>query len=539
MTKRFLGGLDPALPALYGLLAPALFLPGLVDVYVLPRASLAVLAGGAMGGLALYRAATSGAAPRLRGLGWPTAAVALAALLAAVTSVNPWLSVAGAYTRYESVVMRLAYLGLLVGAVVLAGGSRRAGRRIVAAAFVAGSCIAAAIAIVQLLTHSLPRPDGNLGQPNLLGALLAMAIPLSLQLGFRFWPALATLPVLCFGLFASSSRSGWLAALAGCLVVLIAILPVRARRAGAALALALALGAVALIVLSPLRNLNSDTGSARQGVWADGLRMVAARPLTGWGEEATGLVFGRFQSQNWEPGDAFDRIHNQPLDLLATQGLAGLAACAWLWAVIAWAAIAALRRSRGGTSGFSMGSLLGALSAYSVWSLLNFDWAPATGPFWLLGGLVWAEVHASAEIPHSPTSTDQPASWVHRGPALAGAAALSALGLALAAGPILADRAYFEGAPRRAVALDPLQAQYQRVLGEALGHTPAGLGELERARDLGEYDYQFFIELGDLALELGRPAEARAAYERAQSIYPFDPTAAQRLRAMGLRRPGG
>jgi O-antigen ligase len=521
--------------AAYAFAAPTLFIPGLVDLYVLPRTSLALLFGGGLSALAAIRSANRPATEPggVGSLGWLALLVAGASLVAALVSINPWLSMVGAYTRYESVGVRLAYVGLgLAGAVLLAGADRRRARRLVAAAFVLGCTVAAAEAAWQLATHSLARPDGNLGQANLLGALLAMAIPVSLQVGFRSWPALATLPVLCFGLFASSSRSGWLAALVGCLVVLVTVLPARNRRLGAAIACLVLAGAAAAILLSPLRNLNSDTGSARLGVWRDGVSVVAARPVTGWGEEATGLVFGRFQTQNWEPGNTFDRIHDQPLDLLATQGLLGLLACAAFWSMIWWRSIRAVAAGRGGATELGLGSMMGALAAYTAWSLLNFDWAPATGPFWLLGGVAWAE--ARSRTPSLERPAGQGARRrLPRPLMLAFGVVVSIAGVFLAAAPIAADRAYFTGDDRRAVALDPLQAQYHRVLGEALGHTPAGLTELERARDLGEYDYQFFIELGDVARELGHPAEARAAYERAEQIDRYDPTSRGRLAILG------
>lgn len=534
--KRFPSGGDGALVAAYALAAPILFIPGLVDLYVLPRTSLAVLGGGLLSGLALFRAAAGGhdgPLPTIRTLRWPILAVLAAALASALLSVNPWLSFAGAYTRYESVVVRIAYLALFLGAAaLLRGPHRRPARRLVAAAFVLGCTIAAGEAGWQLVTHSLPRPDGNLGQANLLGALLGMAVPLSLQVGFRFWPALATLPVLCFGLYASSSRSGWLAALVGCLVVLVTVLPARRRRAGAVIAGLVLAGAAAVILLSPLRNLNSDTGSARVGVWGDGIRTAAARPLTGWGEDATGLVFGRFQSQNWEPGNTFDRIHDQPLDLLVAQGVLGFAACAWFWLTVAWTSTRAIAVGRAGAGELGLGSLLGALAAYTAWSLLNFDWAPATAPFWLLGGIAWAEARArtSAISPASPPVAPETGPRV---PLAVAGGLLALAGIVLAIGPLAADRAYYTGDNRRATSLDPLQAQYHRALGETLGRTPAGLQELERARDLGEYDYQFLIELGDVAVALNRRAEARAAYEQAEQIYRYDGTAADRLKALG------
>src|SRR5262249_51890032 len=220
------------------------------------------------------------------------------------------------------------------------------------AAFVGGCAVAAVEALFQSMTHALPRPDGNLGQPNLLGALLAMAVPLavdrawrgsrpaarisqSIRLrwdpGARAWLALA---VVCgAGLAVSTSRSGWLGALAG--ICILAVFAARPKRfpgviAGAALALTIA---AALVLISPLRNLNSDPPGFRLGIWRDSLSVIVERPVTGWGPDTMGLVFGRHQTADWVAGSNIDRAHSMPLDLAATQGVLGLAVCAWLLAV--------------------------------------------------------------------------------------------------------------------------------------------------------------------------------------------------------------
>ncbi|TMF91986.1 MAG: hypothetical protein E6I08_00865 [Chloroflexi bacterium] len=108
------------------------------------------------------------------------------------------------------------------------------------------------------------------------------------------------------------------------------------------------------------------------------------------------------------------------------------------------------------------------------------------------------------------------------------------VGLLLAVPPLFADVAYHSGDPARAVALDPLQARYHQALGEQRGSSsPQGLAELRRARDLGDYDYSFLIELGDAERKDGHRAEARRAYQAALNVYPFDPMAPQRLRDLG------
>src|ERR1700694_3532260 len=117
------------LPAAVALALPITFIPLISDSYILPRASI-VIAGACLGvGLSLLGPGSLG----LGTLRWPLLTAALAALLAFAFSISWPLSLAGSYTRYESLPMRLSYLGLLVSAVwALAaahGAPARVGRR--------------------------------------------------------------------------------------------------------------------------------------------------------------------------------------------------------------------------------------------------------------------------------------------------------------------------------------------------------------------------------------------------------------------------
>jgi hypothetical protein len=114
-------------PAALAGLFPIAFIPISVDAYILPRV-LILLAGGA-GGLGLALLARRGRrAGSLGPMAWPCLAVLAAALLALVFSINPWLSVAGSYLRYESFPVRVGYVLLFcVGVWLLedAGDRRR------------------------------------------------------------------------------------------------------------------------------------------------------------------------------------------------------------------------------------------------------------------------------------------------------------------------------------------------------------------------------------------------------------------------------
>src|SRR5260370_14292426 len=189
----------------------------------------------------------------------------------------------------------------------------------------------------------------------------------------------AAVIVLAGGRFVTPSRSGGFGVVAGLLILGVFATP-RRFVIGAALASAGVMGIGLVVMLaSPLRILNNDPPELRLHLWGDGLRMVAARPLTGWGEDTTGLGFGRFLSQDYASLVTFDRVHSGPLDIAATQGVLGLAA---LGSVLVVLGLGAWRRR----ADRDVAALAAALAGYSVWVVFNFDWFPATGAVCLLHG---------------------------------------------------------------------------------------------------------------------------------------------------------
>jgi O-antigen ligase len=516
--SQFLRRLSGFLPAAVGLALPVVFIPIATDSYILPR--VAIVIGGACLGAGL--AVLLGNGPSLGPMRWPLTAAVAAATLAFLFSVSWPLSLAGSYTRYESLPVRLAYIGLFAAPVWLIRDSR--GRDLVGPAFVLGTTVASLEAIGQWLTHAPFRPDGNLGNANLLGGLIAMAMPLALWRALRpdrFWIAWTLgIGVLIAGLLVAVSRSGGLGALAGCLAV--AVFTMRGRAAIAAVAASVGVVALGLylVVFGPLRLLNNDPGEARIHLYLDGLRMITARPLTGWGLDSTGLAFGPFLSGDWSPGVTFDRIHSGILDIGATQGVLGLAALGWVLVVF-------FRGSWRARSIDAVAPLAAASVGYAVWFVPNFDWAPVTGAFWLLAGTAWSGVRAS-----QAATSEQPLSravaWGR--PALA--VILVAAATVLAVGPILADVWYARGRSDLAVNVDPLQAQYHWTWGQTLiarGELARGVDELRQAGRLGETDPGLYVELGDREMQLGRRAQARANYARALQIDPYYAPAQQRL----------
>jgi O-antigen ligase len=209
--------------------------------------------------------------------------------------------------------------------------------------------------------------------------------------------------------------------------------------------------ALLVVMVSPLRLLNDDPAPLRLHLWQDALRMISARPLTGWGEDATGLAFGRFLSGDWSPGVTFDRVHAGPLDVAATQGLLGLATLGLVLVILFWGAW----RWRFAAD---VGALTAACAGYTLWVLFNFDWAPATGAFWLLAGTAWSSVRAAESAELNSVSEAQ----AQHGPALwrtGVAVVLALLAIGLGAFPLLADAWYRQGRVELSVIVDPLQAR--------------------------------------------------------------------------------
>ena len=525
--KHLLERIGGFVPSLVALTLPLVSLPIASDSYILPRASI-VIAGACLGiGLALLISA----GPSLGAWRLPLLAAAGAAVLAFVFSISWPLSLIGSFTRYESLPMRLSYLGLAASAVWLL--RTRLQQDAVGVAFVVGTSVVAFKAWLQWFFHAPFRPDGDVGNANLLAALIVMAIPIAIDRGRRsayLTPAWAVaIVVLLAGLVVTTSRSGGLGLIAGTLTVIALSVPARFFRAAGALA-AVGVGAAAAFILvwPPLRGLNQDPPELRVHLYQDALRMIAARPVSGWGEDTTGLAFGQFLSRDYAGLVTFDRVHSGVLEIAATQGLLGLAALTWVIVVLArgmWRG-----RSRPGVPG-----LAGALVGYSVWVFFNFDWAPATGAFWLLAGTCWSVLQAPPRVAGAsregmpvlqapPRVAGRAREEQPSRPALAVALAIAAVIFAVffAVLPVLADVWYLKGRADLSVRVDPLQAQYHW----ALGTVP----ELQRAADLGETDPGMYITLGDGYAKLGQYDRAARAYRRALAIDPFYSPAAQRLR---------
>jgi len=208
------------------------------------------------------------------------------------------------------------------------------------------------------------RPQGAMGHyMTYSGLLMMVATAATARLLFekrdRAWPALV-MPALLVALALTFTRSAWVGASVG----IAALFLMKDFRLIGALPVLLAIG----IALAPpqvtqrfysMFDLRDPTSRDRVAMMREGLRMIAADPLTGMGPNMVEREYVRFRDP-----EAVERVnphlHNVPMQIAAERGLPAVAA--WLW-FVGSAAVGLRALLRGGRHPFLAACGLGAIAA--------------------------------------------------------------------------------------------------------------------------------------------------------------------------------
>jgi len=474
----------------------------------------------------------------------PIALFAGSAIAATLLGIAPLLSVSGTPLRQDGLVSLLLYALLAwitAQLVTSADGARR-----VQLAIVVGAYAASILALLEVARSAadtvgagetaftfagLARAAGPLGNPNTLGALLALSIPLAIAALIASTDGATRVAmgnvvvVLVLALALTFSRSAWIGALVGVAVVVAPVLRAAPRRTvGVAVAAALGLAAlvglagltevpIATAVTSRATALADPAGSfgTRLRIWGEAVDVVRARPLLGVGPGAFGLAYPEVQRGDWTGGALVDKAHAEPLDVAATQGILGLAAYAWTLGVIL--RVAASRGSGPASTG-ALGGLVGYLASLAV----NFTALPAAVPFWILAGTVLGALPREG-------------SGIAPRPAAVAAAAVAVLLATNAIRTVAAEVSYGDvaggaTAVERALALAPERTDYAELAGDLArerGDLPAAVARYEHAARVGTARPTLHWKLALSYDELGMRAQAVRAAEVAVRMHPFDP----------------
>ncbi|MFP6583295.1 MAG: O-antigen ligase family protein [Candidatus Hydrogenedentota bacterium] len=238
------------------------------------------------------------------------------------------------------------------------------------------------------------------GNQNLLGGYLALSIPVLLlsasQEEKRGWPQFVLLIACVATCLATGSRSAWLAAAVGCLMILPRIHPGRREVIGFFI---LIMTGFAMVLITPGPTIErilhtfslEDVGyNVRVWIWAGSVNLISDHPFIGIGpgdfpymspkaladvlHEANGFRFQSNTVHTW-------LTHSTPLELIVEFGVGGWAICAgWITMLI---------RGR-------KGMLWGGAIAFTVYAALNS--VQTSAPHMLIGLMLFASLPSTKWI---------------------------------------------------------------------------------------------------------------------------------------------
>jgi O-antigen ligase/tetratricopeptide (TPR) repeat protein len=450
-TRWDAGAVVRGLLILHLTLSPLLFWTGLLDEFELVKVALLLVAALLLAAVGLSRC-VSAAGPLPRAGWWldvrrwlardPVALGVLCVLgsaaLSTAASISPRLSLVGDFDSYGGLVTILGYA-------VLYFATRAWCRRLtdlydLLGAAAAAAAVTSSYALLQVLRAdplgecwpTYVRPPATMGNANFLAAYLAMVFPgvvlfCARAARRRQWWVTAGLAVIglmsCLAVIATLSRAGWLALGCAVLVLLAAWGGRRALRTlvvtGAGFAALLGLTAFILNGTSPFWHEAFEDGVARLheftespsrlAIWGGGLRVFQSHPWVGAGLDTFRIAFAEKQGDDFwqaEWGVQPSRAHNEAIQVLATQGLVGMAAgLLLLWGIVR-VGVRAWRRSGGDRP--LVAALLAGLAAFVVQDFFCFTVASCGALFVTLAALLSRLGEGVGDAPDAPPADPRP-----------------------------------------------------------------------------------------------------------------------------------
>ncbi len=363
-------------------------------------------------------------------LDWPVLGFLAVALAATAAAQEPLVSLYPSRLRGEGLLVTAAVLVLGLAAARL---SSTHASSVLTAALLGGSLVGA-IAIAQYFSvdvlsrlgftavsfggqlggqsAALPfepepllrRAYGTLGQPMFLGGVMAMLLPIGVMFTMRArertWWAFGGMTILVYGgLVASQTRAAWLAALIGMLLVTWTLPRSHGRRAvllliAAVIVTGIMTAAIPEAGIGQRAATTFDAGDQsllqRVYIWKHTVRLIAERPLLGWGFSSLVGNFPDYGSTEYLAlfGRAtvtlIDNPHNEILNVALSTGLLGELMYLWVWAVVM---LGLLRRIRANWRDGFTAALIASLIAGFLWMQFAWSGIGVANLLWVLLGL--------------------------------------------------------------------------------------------------------------------------------------------------------
>jgi O-antigen ligase/Flp pilus assembly protein TadD len=495
-------------------------------------------------------------------------AVVLSFILATPFALDPFVAMFGAWRRYLGLTQMLDNGITYIAASVLFPTLSDVKRLFAVAAAALVPVVAYAVAQQHGLdpvsyVQSTLRPPSTLGQPDMLGGYLSIAVCTMFGAAVVLWRPLSwpgrillvAAAAACFAaLLPTGVRSGVLGLLGG-LLALVAVLLVRpdvAKRVSLAIVLLCAVLASVAIIASPvwprLINLASDPAVlARVEMWEAAEKAIWDRPLLGVGPDNYAVVYPSLRAERSvfiSVGELQTSTHNWFLYAATSAGLAGGLAVVVL---IAFVVAGGLRLARRGPLGLCLIPIVALLSqGLTVPTDVGTDWI-----LWVCAGLVaaWTGRRLSDER-WRRLSYDR--RWL---PAAAGVVLLaaSAWGINSARGRVLASEAMLRSESlvaanrgsdaatqiRDALLFDPRRPEHWSAFGVALsaaGNLSAAASAFEEAASRAPWHPLYWRNLAIMRLAQGDGPAAFVAAEKATRADPYDAVSRDLLARLAFDR---
>ena len=254
-------------------------------------------------------------------------------------------------------------------------------------------------------TQGFVRIYGTMGNPNFLGALVIVAIPVLLCRALEK-PAWHRVPVFLWAVFvlgATFTRSAWAGAVAGTAVLFACLARKRKKQAVAVLIIGLSAAAAGLALMHFVRRdygtaimervfssavMDEENIASRLSGYRSTLSMAEERPWTGWGIDTHSLVFRRFMEKDYTYYSGYlaqaGYPHNELMEKLAESGLVGLGLWIWIW-VTAFRMVIMRYRN---TGKLIFAALCGVLAGVAVNNMFSFSVLSVQCIIWCLFGII-------------------------------------------------------------------------------------------------------------------------------------------------------
>ena len=288
---------------------------------------------------------------------WPAFGLIGLACLATLTAIDPSQSLVGHYPEYQGLLLLLASALAALGAYSLA--EKNATWQTIGRAAIVATLLVAAYAIAQFAgtdpvvyerVFVIRRVRSMLGNASNLGVFLCLALPLVVARARSeraVWRGVAWVAVIVGGvtLALALSRGAWAGAAVGAVVWLLAEgrtqdRSTRVRVATVALGVAVAVIAVTVMLvpnaagrLGKVIDTTSGTAGWRVEVWSGASRLIAERPLLGFGPASFRYAFPPRRTAAMQAGEVGVQALDDPHNLFASAGVSAgvLAVAALLW----------------------------------------------------------------------------------------------------------------------------------------------------------------------------------------------------------------